>query len=424
MGTKKLVTRKSKKALTTSKKVKIQKKISTAKKRMHKEAKKARLLGLRKGKGKKELKIPNLYPQKKELLESLLRRKNADIQKIEDLQTKNINIDLNPAEITQNIDAPADKYQSIDHHKQAMKNFRSLNYVLENADVIIEVLDARYPEACRCRALEKRLAAKYVEKKLILVLNKIDLVPLEILLDWQRHMSAQYPTVLFRANQQEQRSSLSSNKLFKNSIETKPELISNLLNSSKSLGSENLLELIKNYSRNSTGGKSSITVGVVGYPNVGKSSIINSLARRKASPVSNIAGFTKSIQRVEIDKKVDIIDCPGIIPNVEDEATLLLRNSIKPENVCDVEGAVTKILQLIGKSQLIELYKISDFETPRELLMRVAEVRGKLKKGGILDLETAGKLILHDWCQGSIKYYTLPPTSKSIDSLQEKMVVE
>lgn len=424
MVTKKLINRKSKKAITTCKKMKIQKKMRTANKRMRKEAKKSRMLGFKKRKGKSELKLPNLFPQKKELLETLLRRKNGDLGLIENIQSKSITIDTSREGNDPDFNPVADKLLTTDHHKQAMKNFRSLNYVLENADVIIEVLDARYPDACRCRALEKRLAAKYVEKKLILVLNKIDLVPLEVCLEWQKHLSSQYPTVLFRANQQEQRSSLSNNKLFKNSLEKNPELVSNLLNSSKSVGSEKLLELIKNYARNDSGGKSAITVGVVGYPNVGKSSIINSLARRKASPVSNVAGFTKSIQRVEIDKKVDIIDCPGIIPNVEDETTLLLRNTIKPENVSDVEGAVAELIKLIDKSQLIDLYKVPDFESAQELLIKVAEVRGKLKKGGIFDLQAAGKIILHDWCQGSLKYYTFPPKATSLDHNDAAMRVE
>ena len=67
-----------------------------------------------------------------------------------------------------------------------------------------------------------------------------------------------------------------------------------MLSSNKSVGAENLLELIKNYSKNE-GIKRAVTIGVIGYPNVGKSSVINSLKKSKAAAVSSVAGFTKSL---------------------------------------------------------------------------------------------------------------------------------
>jgi len=66
------------------------------------------------------------------------------------------------------------------------------------------------------------------------------------------------------------------------------------LNSSKAIGTEKLIELIKNYSKYE-GEKNAVTVGIIGYPNVGKSSLVNSLMRRKAAGVSSIPGFTKSM---------------------------------------------------------------------------------------------------------------------------------
>lgn len=67
-----------------------------------------------------------------------------------------------------------------------------------------------------------------------------------------------------------------------------------LTSSSKAIGADKLLELIKNYSKNE-GVKSSVTVGVIGYPNVGKSSVINSLKRSRACAVSSTPGFTKGL---------------------------------------------------------------------------------------------------------------------------------
>ena len=77
-----------------------------------------------------------------------------------------------------------------------------------------------------------------------------------------------------------------------------------------------LLEALKTYSNNSNL-KRSIVVGVIGYPNVGKSSVINAITSRrgghsKACPVGNQAGVTTSLREVKIDNKLKILDSPGI----------------------------------------------------------------------------------------------------------------
>lgn len=110
------------------------------------------------------------------------------------------------------------------------------------------------------------------------------------------------------------------------------------------MGTSKLLELIKNYSKVDSQ-KTSVTVGVIGYPNVGKSSLINSLMKKKAVGVSANPGFTKHIQRVELDKQVTILDTPGVFFSNTDEITLLLRNTIKPEDVTDLEKAVEVIVE-------------------------------------------------------------------------------
>lgn len=127
------------------------------------------------------------------------------------------------------------------------------------------------------------------------MLNKIDLVPLEIAKKWKRVLSREFPTVLFKSNLQEQTDNLSSNKLYNKSIEERTELANELISSSKSVGAEKLMEIIKNYSRTGTGDVSSIVLGVLGFPNVGKSSLINSLTKRRVVGVSSVAGYTKTI---------------------------------------------------------------------------------------------------------------------------------
>ena len=74
---------------------------------------------------------------------------------------------------------------------------------------------------------------------------------------------------------------------------------------------------------------------MIGYPNVGKSSVINSLKRSKACTVSSMAGQTKSLQEVMIDSKVKIIDCPGVIFETTNSDHTLLRNIVRVENIED-----------------------------------------------------------------------------------------
>lgn len=80
------------------------------------------------------------------------------------------------------------------------KYFKELKKVLEAADIILEVLDARDPESCRCRKLEADILGMKGDKKIILVINKIDLIPPGNAEAWLGYMRREYATVLFKAN--------------------------------------------------------------------------------------------------------------------------------------------------------------------------------------------------------------------------------
>mgnify|MGYP003474198480 FL=1 len=421
MSTKKICKAKKSKRQSTKDRIKKDKKIVSSQRRMRKEAKKLKKLGVVKRKSNNdELKVPNLCPYKKTLLENLKRRKDGLLlekelsKKNELLERTNMlenavalnkiseSLDVMEIENEENVNTD----ESVHHVRNRLK---PIKYIFENADVVLEILDSRDPMGCRCRNVERQFQTEYPDKKIILVLNKIDLVPIEVAKAWKSILSREFPTVLFKSNLQEQSSNLSTNKLFNKSITDRPELAEELISSSKSVGAEKLLEIIKNYSRNDSGKVSSISIGVLGYPNVGKSSVINSLTKKRSVGVSSVAGYTKTIQEVDVDSKVTLIDSPGVVLSQENEIALVLRNTINPEEVKDLERAIAEILKRVKKEQLLKLYKISDYIDSKEFVIKVAQKKGKIRKGGILHLEETMRMILQDWNSGKISYYVPPP---------------
>ncbi|KAJ2796326.1 nuclear GTP-binding protein nug1, partial [Coemansia furcata] len=173
-----------------------------------------------------------------------------------------------------------------------------------------------------------------------------------------------------------------------------------------------------NYSRNHKI-KTSITVGVIGFPNVGKSSLINSLKRSRVCGVGSTPGFTKFVQEIHLDSKLKLLDCPGIVFNSPVKnaqkldktalAEMILRNCIKVELLEDPIAPVDLIVQRCKPTALQAMYNVPAFLDTRDFLVRLARQRGFLKRQGIADLVGAARIVLDDWNKGKIPYYTLPP---------------
>ncbi|KAI8997368.1 P-loop containing nucleoside triphosphate hydrolase protein [Pilobolus umbonatus] len=295
-----------------------------------------------------------------------------------------------------------------DNSKKAY--YREFRKVLENADVILEVLDARDPLGTRTKSVERMVMDSGLDKKIILVLNKIDLVPKENVEKWLKYLRNEYPTIAFKASTQNQRNNLGQSNV---STDLASE---NMLNSAECLGADNLVRLLKNYCRN-INLKTSITVGIVGYPNVGKSSVINSLKRSKVCGVGSTPGLTKVAQQITLDKNIKLLDCPGIVfaqqgQDGQTDAEIALRNCVKVELLDDPITPVEVIVSRCTTEQLMKMYGVSYFTNTHEFLVLLAQQRGKLKKGGVADTHQVARHVLTDWNGGKIPYYTIPPSSK------------
>ena len=288
-----------------------------------------------------------------------------------------------------------------------------LDQVIENSDVILEVLDARDPLSCRNKELENKIKSGKYSKKIILILNKIDLIPVQNAIDWQKYLSNEFPCVLFKSNTQTQSSNLSQSNLFDKNLKEQKDYISEILKGNKSIGGEELLNILKNYSRIDEGTKSNIVVGVIGIPNVGKSSLINSLTRGKNVGVSNTPGFTKGLQEVILDNNLRLLDCPGVV--MSNDENNILHNVIRTEDIKEPLEVVGKILKKMTMDYFLKTYNldISILKggelTLEKVVYLVGEKLKKYKKGGIVDLDKSARIIINDWNLGKLKYYSVPP---------------
>ncbi|EFA84526.1 guanine nucleotide binding protein 3 [Heterostelium album PN500] len=400
------------KRVSLHKKYKVEKKVNEHNRKLRKAHKLAPILN----KSKKDPGIPNLYPFKEDLLNRVQQQKEAiaaekaakkaerktmaSLAKDAASREKEFNRKQRDAEK----DLEMKSIRSVEPRDNSLKSFyREVKKVIEAADVILEVLDARDPMGCRCLEIERMILERYPNKKIVLILNKIDLVPKENVVMWLKYLRNYFPTLAFKCSTQQQKRNLGHSSVAPEVASTK------LLDGSECLGGESLLQLLKNYSR-SLNIKTSVAVGIIGYPNVGKSSLINSLKRARAVSVAPTPGHTKVAQEVHLDKNVKLLDSPGIVPiKGEIDANVILRNVVKVEKIEDPISPVDAIVQRCSREQLLRIYQIPVFKNTTEFLTLIADKRKKLIRGGTPDLNAAALSVIRDWVGGNIPFHTLPP---------------
>uniref|UniRef100_T1DMW1 Guanine nucleotide-binding protein-like 3-like protein-like protein n=1 Tax=Crotalus horridus TaxID=35024 RepID=T1DMW1_CROHD len=300
------------------------------------------------------------------------------------------------------------KHALLEKDSSCKAYYKEFRKVIEAADVILEVLDARDPQGCRCPQVEEAVVQAGTDKRLVLVLNKIDLVSKEIVAKWLKYLRNEFPTVAFKSSTQQQSKNLQQSHV------PVTRASSDLLGSAACVGADCLMKVLANYCRNQDV-RTTITVGVVGFPNVGKSSLINSLKRSRACNTGATPGITKSLQEVQLDKHIKLLDCPGIVmASPTSDAAMILRNCIRIEQLADPVSPVEAILKRCNKQQIMQHFSVPDFQNTTEFLAYLAKRQGKLKKGGIPDHEKAAKAVLNDWTSGKISYFTHPPETHTL----------
>ena len=158
-----------------------------------------------------------------------------------------------------------------------------------------------------------------------------------------------------------------------------------------------------------------VRIMVVGVPNVGKSTFINKVAKRKSAKAGDRPGVTRGKQWVNVDSGLDLLDTPGILwPKFEDEKTgmhLAFTGAVKDE-VMDSEALACGLMELLRDrypNALTERYKLTpDAELQGwELLETAARKRGMLISGGEVDTERMSKVLLDEFRGGKLGRFTL-----------------
>ena len=245
-----------------------------------------------------------------------------------------------------------------------------LKEVIKKADILLEVVDARFPDETRNSEVERDIARS--KKPFIIVLNKCDLVSKETIERTKSRLSQIAPTVF-----------VSSKNRFGTTM-----LRHKILETAGIKGRD-------------------ILVGSLGYPNTGKSSVINGVAGKHKASTSPISGHTKGIQLVNAGSRIMFIDTPGVIPFGENDEYIQGLLAVKDAtHLQDPDGVAMKIIEKMcaeNKTTLESFYHVTiEGQDPYDALLLIGRQSNFLRKRGEVDETRAAIKIINDWQKGSL----------------------
>lgn len=260
-----------------------------------------------------------------------------------------------------------------DHNRHSVKFPVAVREMIRTCDILLEVLDVREIEKTRNKELEKFILNE--GKKIILILNKVDLINLS-------ELKKNYPL-----------SDLEPYVLFSNKSK---------------IGKGRLREKLKIEVKKLKMKGRQARIGIIGYPNTGKSSLINSLAGGGKVSASSESGHTKAIHKIRFNKDILILDTPGVIPDKEFGEKNVFDSkkhfSIGVRTYDKVKNPDMIVMDFMEKhpGKLQKFYDVKEDDV--ELLVEKIGIKyNLLKKGGKVDVERAARVILKDIQEGKIK---------------------
>ena len=239
--------------------------------------------------------------------------------------------------------------------------------MIRKADVILAILDARMPDLTRNKRLEQYAAIS--GKRLILVINKKDIISENAIRSIEKSYSGQDYA---------------------------------LVSSKSHKGMSRFIGLIKSKAK-----KDKLKVAFIGYPNTGKSSLVNILSKGGKAKTSLESGLTRGMQLITGKGGLMLIDTPGVVPYEDREEVMLgLTSAISPDKLKDPESVAYELIGIFKKNNPIALekeYGLNAGLDPEELLLEFGKKRCMLMKGGIVDERRAAIQLLTDWHNGKIR---------------------
>ncbi|KYF66451.1 ribosome biogenesis GTPase YlqF [Sorangium cellulosum] len=283
---------------------------------------------------------------------------------------------------------------------------RAIAESMPSQDVIIEVLDARMPRASENPAVAELRG----QKPCIKVLNKSDLADPAVTKAWLRHLEAEHPAPSGGAP-------------------AGGQVLAIAISASQSSEARRRIpELCKRLAPPKNGPGKVVRAMIVGIPNVGKSTLINTLMERKVAKVGDEPAVTKSRQLVTLKSGMAISDNPGILwPKIDDEAAsfrLAVGGAI-PDTAIDYQSvahfAAGYFLRRYPEL-LAARYKLTDLPTTAAALIEeIGRRRGCLRGGGSVDLHKASDILVHDFRAGRLGRISLeePPGLEEPSGIEE-----
>ena len=257
-------------------------------------------------------------------------------------------------------------------------------------DLVIELLDARIPLASRNPEIDQ-LAR---DKARMILLNKADLSDPKVTSRWKEYFERQGMTVL---------------ALDSRSASLRKPMQKAIMDATEKKRVRDLRRGIKNRP---------VRAMIAGIPNVGKSTLINSLAGRAAARTGNKPGVTKGKQWIHLRDNIDLLDTPGILwPKFEDQETgihLAMIGAIS-DHVLQVEDLSLKVIHFLREAYpgtLSDRYAVDEEKEDVDILSAIARKRGCLVRGNEIDYRKTADLFLDEFRKGQLGRISIEMTAE------------
>lgn len=303
--------------------------------------------------------------------------------------------------------------------------WRQLWRVAERSDLVVQIVDARNPLLYRSEDLEKyvaELSNPNSPKRVLLLVNKADFLSEKQRAAWKSYFVAHGIRFAFFSAKS---ALLMQESGGRSAAEEAGAEDVGVYDTTRVLSVDELEQLFRRRAPPVPPAKAGVQlqVGLVGYPNVGKSSTINALLGTKQVSVSATPGKTKHFQTISLSKEVMLCDCPGLVfPNFAQTRADLVCNGVLPiDQLRDYVSPTQLVCRRIPRHYLEAVYGINILVVPiedggtgvpksAELLESYARARGFMRTGGgDPDVSRAARVILKDYVNGKLLYCEAPP---------------